>query len=158
MFEHSLGVAAVDLLQRWRSHATATSAANNTLFAVFGVASPFGRFADSSNYRNPPYSMWLDDIAYKHGVEVPRRGGPDDDPTQPSTAAAAMLENGLSRRNSRRVAMTPAAHGALLDYHREKIALLEELKTLVPGSQRSKASFHVRACRTLIERLGKEPM
>jgi hypothetical protein len=96
------GHAAIDLLRRWQAHELGGVASSNTLFAVFGVASPAGRFADKFTYNNPPYPAWLADIAYDHGVEVPPRpeGLPRDHPHSPG--AAAMVEHGLSRGGGRR--------------------------------------------------------
>ena len=153
-----VGHAAVDLLRRWQAHALGGAASSNTLFAVFGVGSPAGRFADKSTYKNPPYPMWLADIAYDHGVEVPPRpeGLPRDHLHSPG--AAAMVEYGLSRGGGRRVAMTEAAQMALLGYYREKIVLLNEIRAAVEGSSRRMlVRRHLGACVALLERLGGSP-
>lgn len=50
---------AINLLRRWRAHRNDGCASLNTLFAVFGIRSlPM----------NPPYSSWLEDIAYCGGA------------------------------------------------------------------------------------------
>jgi hypothetical protein len=153
-----VGRAAVDLLRRWQAHELGVAASSNTLFAVLGVASPAGRFADRPTYNNPPYPMWLADIAYDHGVEVPPR--PESVPPHwpHSPAAAAMVEHGLSRGGGRRVAMTATAHMALLGYYREKIVLLSEIRAAVEdSSRRMLVRRHLDACVALLERLGGSP-
>jgi hypothetical protein len=153
-----VGRAAINLLRRWQAHELGGGASSNTLFAVFGVASPAGRFADRSTYNNPPYPMWLADIAYNHGVEVPPRpeGLPRDHPHSPG--AAAMVEHGLSRGGGRRVAMTAAAQMALFGYYREKIVLLNEIRAAVEdSSRRMLVRRHLGACVALLERLGGSP-
>jgi hypothetical protein len=62
------GSDAVELRRRWQAHSNADGTAKNTLFAVFGISSALGRFADTSAFRNSPYAIWLEDIAYRHGV------------------------------------------------------------------------------------------
>jgi hypothetical protein len=98
MLPSSDGTEAIELLKRWRAHEQGSSEAANTLFAVFGVASSLGRFADKFGYNNPPYNMWLVDIAYDHVVS-----DPDDRSTPPSKAAAQIIANGLRRAGGRRV-------------------------------------------------------
>ena len=69
----TLGEDALDLLARWRAHGNDECASLNTLFAVFGVTSPLGRFADRfCNYA--AYAMWLKDIACDYGKadKIPR--------------------------------------------------------------------------------------
>jgi hypothetical protein len=75
-------------------------------------------------YNNPPYRGWLEDIAYDHGVYIPRspHWPPCDRPR--STRAAAIIVNGLTRHNGRKVPMTAAARAALIDYYAETIELL----------------------------------
>ncbi len=154
------GVAAVELLQRWQVHDFADSAATTTVFAVFGVQSPEGRIIDKSAYRNSPYQVWLSDIAYAH--KVTRLEG--SRPRSPATAA--MHEHRLVRPDRGRcIAMTAAAQAALIDYYREKIALLGEIKPLVISSHPrhyrgqierycKQVDNHTRACERLLDRLG----
>jgi hypothetical protein len=101
------------------------STANSTLFAVFGVSSPQGRFADKMTYLNPPYRMWIEDIAYDRGVYIPRSPHLLPLADRPRSARAdAIIANGLIRHNGRKVPMTDAARAALVDYYAETIELL----------------------------------
>jgi hypothetical protein len=132
-----VGDAAVDLLTRWRAHERGDCAASNTLFAVFGIASMPGRFADK--YRNVIYTIWLGDIAYDHGVDNLGEAPPC------SKSAAVIINNGLVRYHGRRVPMTASARDALLGYYREKLKLLSEIDPMVRDYACTKLGRHERA-------------
>jgi len=169
----TLGEDALDLLARWRAHENDDCASLNTLYAVFGVASPLGRFADRSPHA-AACVMWLKDIAcdYGKGGEIPREEldwrlpdrGASKQPR--SDAAAAMVGHGLVRHGGRqrRLSMTPEAHAALIEYFREKIELLAEIDALLrrvhDGSYRRyclpKLARHRNACLTALARFGEK--
>jgi hypothetical protein len=152
---HDIGNAALNLAQRWRAHANDSSAAGNTLFAVFGVASPMGRFAD--RYINVPYTIWLDDIVFANGLSAPQEPARADQRPR-SPAAAAIFAHGLSRQYGRRLAMMPETHAALVAYFHEKLDLLAEIAALdaryrqhpkIRKLHQRKIAAHIRACQKL---------
>lgn len=154
------GKAAVELLNRWRAHENDRNSAVTTLWAVFGVVSPLGRFADKFSFLNPPYEMWLEDIAYDCEIDPPRLDAHLD--THPrSPAAAEMIEHGLvsDGRGRRRLAMTAAASAALRRYYQEKLGLLAEIGRLVTSEARKRnhVARHLQACRIALERLSSCP-
>jgi hypothetical protein len=169
----TLGEDALDLLARWRAHENDECASFNTLFAVFGVASPLGRLAD--RFPHAACAIWLKDIACDYGkadkipcepelnLRLPDWGASK----QPrSDAAAAMVEHALVRHGGRqrRLSMTPEAHAALIEYYREKIELLSEIDALLrrvhDGPYRRyrlpKLARHRKACLTALDRLGEK--
>jgi hypothetical protein len=191
--------AAIDLIRRWQAHTNDACASQNTLFAVYGVKSPLGRFADSFAFNNPSYTAWLEDVAYDHGASTeriyredqpratalpsgPKAFGTPDAPARitpldvlrreterlarPRTASAQrMIDAGLTRHGGRRVPMTPAALAALLDYYREKLALLREIEPLSDRGRREHREIrqlhrraitrHIRAVSTALREIAE---
>lgn len=150
----TIGNEAAALYRKWQEHDWGNCAANTTLFAVFAIASPQGGFADGN--LNHPYGMWLQDIAYDHGVHVSHPDGPIDH--QPRSAQAdAINANELTRHNGRKVPMTDAARTALLDYYAGTIKLLSTIDDfLVKANPRDLRRFrkhiarHSRSCAAVL--------
>jgi hypothetical protein len=117
----TIGTRAIELMRALRQHEAGSCDAGATLFAVFGVNSPQGRFADTFAFNNPPYFLWLEDIAYDHGVgdQILR----DYSKIRKSEAAQTMFEHRLCS-HGRKVTMTEGARNALLNYYLEKIELI----------------------------------
>jgi hypothetical protein len=155
---------AIELMRALRQHEAGGCDAANTVFAVFGIASPQGRRVDKFSFLNPPYVMWLEDLAYDHGAgdQIPRARE-----TIKSDAAQAMGEHKLSRSGSgrarRKVAMTDAARNALLDYYREKIELIGKVHDLLDGYdamypyRKSYIRKHYKACEQLCRSVEDAP-
>lgn len=142
-----IGKEALLLQKRWRDHAAGNMPASNTLFAVYGVASSAGRFADNFRYNNSPYPGVLGDIARDCDIvadEQEYRFSAANRRLEltPSRAASGILEHGLSRDRGRKIPMTPAAHRALLAYYAERVALLGEIDSLF--ADLAKTMFHNR--------------
>jgi hypothetical protein len=155
-----IGTEAVKLRRAVQQHQADGCAAVNTLFAVFGVASPQGRLVDKFSFMNAPYAMWLGDLAYDLGHQVSR-----DREEVSSDAAKAMVVHGLCRGrgrsggNRRRVAMTEAARNALLAYYAEKLRLIASVGDLLTragalhSNRRSFIRRHAKACERLCQSL-----
>jgi hypothetical protein len=153
-----IGTDAVELYRAVQRHRNGGCEACGTLFAVFTVGSPQGRFADK--FLNTPYTLWLEEVAYDHGAgdRLPR-----EYETAKSDAAQAVIDHQLRRNGrdlrSRRVAMTEAARVALLSYYREKVELigkvsdLLELDDSLDTYRRSFIRRHTKAIERLISSL-----
>jgi len=151
---NDIGTEAIKLLRAVEQHEEGTCDAAGTLLAVFGVVSPQGRFADNFGFLNPPYNMWLEDLAYDHGAgnQIPRGE------TEKSDSAKVMMKHRLRRGLSRRtVPMTEAAHNALLAYYGEKLDLIASIADLLDRDSAlypDRQSFirrHAEACEKLCQ-------
>jgi hypothetical protein len=141
--DRNIAAEAMELRRRWRAHECGLCSAVNTIFAVFGVASPEGRIVDKIAYLNPGCPIWLEDIADDYGLD-----DPDRSTATPSSAAAAINERELRRHNGRRVPITKDVAKATLDYYAEEAALLAAIDTLMAMAKPPDA----RRCRSKIAR------
>jgi hypothetical protein len=120
-----IGAEAKELWRRWQEHEAGISAAANTIFAVFGVASRQGRFADRFAYNNLIEPPWVEDLAYDRGVRVRHEADVRGISQRPaSVAARAIMSSGLSRNGGRKIPMTEVARRALVGYYAERLELL----------------------------------
>lgn len=139
------------LLQRWLAHENDDCAAMNTLFAVFGVNSALGRYADNFAYNNPPYAGWLGERAVDcmadWTVQIQTR----------SSAACEIIACGLVRANPKaaRLPLTGETKTALILYYREKLQLLSQIHGLVDDGRRRTVQRHIRATLEVLYTLEK---
>jgi hypothetical protein len=143
------------LERQWRAHENDGCAATNTILAVYGVASPLGRFADNFSLNNPPYADWLNEIAYDAGLPPNERDCRMSSDERPQSAAAvAIRTHGLRAISRRHIPMTASAHAALLDYYRERLDLLAKTEpVIVAHRQRERVRVlqrHVAAIRRAV--------
>jgi hypothetical protein len=106
----SLAATANTIARAWVAHLNDHCAAANTILAAFGLTSRCGRLIDNTDFLNPPFSSWMEDIAFASGGreddEADHRTPLDQRPQ--SAAAAAMCENQLHRPTPRNyVAVSP---------------------------------------------------
>jgi hypothetical protein len=90
---------ALKLARRWHEHRNGLIASLNTIFAVFGVKSPLGRFADTTAFNNAGFGIWLEDIAFDHGASSDELRKPFDETwnSKTTSAAASYNDNGFGR-------------------------------------------------------------
>lgn len=158
----AIGAEAITLLHAVRQHETGICDAANTVFAVFGVASPQGRIVDRFGFVNPPFTMWLDEAAYDHGASD-QAWHDRDTPAPRSAAAEKMREHELHcsvRGNLRRkLPITEAARNALLEYYGEKLELMTKVGELLVKARalypyrRSALRRHIKSCEKLCQSL-----
>jgi hypothetical protein len=123
---------AISLTKTFTAHRRDQCAFANSIFAVYGVASPLGRLVDKFSTLNSYVLTVL-----RHDFPwVGREAGlwtydpPNERGATPTPAAQAMMDPGLSRDRGRKVPTTIATDRALIAYAAERLALLIRAQAL----------------------------
>ena len=120
---------AIALMTRWFEHEQVGGAFNDTIFAIFGLYSPLGRFADGETISFDEETLYeLADRDYGLDVWV----------LPPSHAANEMMENAVHGNSSPQAGT--AAIAAINGYMREHIKLLEKTAKLFAEAQKQPAA------------------
>ncbi len=110
-----IGVVAKQRARSLAEHSIADSDFANTIFAVYGVASPLGRIVDRRPYSCAAIRLnhdfpWLGEERGLCTYAAP------DGPVTPSAAATEMKVHALRRMRGRKTPSTPEAHRAMYAY------------------------------------------
>jgi len=110
------------LARRLAAHEIGVSPFSDSIWAVFGVSSPPGRYCDQRTY------TWCGPILEAAWCFHGEKGlHPLHIDEQPSVAAAKMRRAAVSRARGPKVALQQATMDALIGYLAERIALLDEI-------------------------------
>ena len=120
---------AIALMTRWFEHEQVGGAFNDTIFAIFGLDSPLGRFADGETISFDEETLYeLADRDYGLNVWA----------LPPSHAANKMVENALQGSSPPQAGT--AAIAAIKVYMREHIILLQQTAKLFAEAQKHPAA------------------